>query len=169
MTEAIHHILYTIRRFKTSTALNIAGLLAAFVVCYLMLTQVVFLRGYNHGIKDHRRIYRLESTLFASPDHEWSSAACRFMGEDLAAMPQVEGVTMTHYSWSAVTTKFKQGDKEVDYPCLISNNTAVSNLTDQVLDGNIEWTDTDHEGVIIPASIATQYFGTTHAAGKKML
>lgn len=169
MTEAIHHILYTIRRFKTSTALNIAGLLAAFVVCYLMLTQVVFLRGYNHGIKDHMRIYRLESTLFASPDHEWSSAACRFMGEDLAAMPQVEGVTMTHYSWSPFTTKFKQGDNEVDYPCLISNNTAVSNLTDQVLDGSIEWTDTDHEGVIIPASIATQYFGTTNAAGKKML
>ena len=169
MTEAIHHILFTIRRFKTSTALNIAGLLLAFVVCYLMLTQVVFLRGYNHGIKDHKRIYRLESNLFAAQAQEWSSGTCRFMAEDLAAMPQVEGVTMTHYSWNPVMTKFKQGDKEIDFPCIISNNTAVCNLTDQVIDGSIEWTATDHEGVIIPASIAKQYFGTTHAAGKTMI
>ena len=169
MTEAIHHIIYTIRRFKTSTALNIAGLLLAFVVCYLMLTQVVFLRGYNHGIKDHKRIYRLESNVFASQYKEWGSGTCRFMAEDLAAMPQVEGVTMTHYSWDPVMTKFKQGDKEIDYPCLTINDTGVSNLTDQVIDGSIEWTDNDHEGIIIPASIAKQYFGTTHAAGKTML
>ena len=165
MTEALHHIAYTARRFKESTALNFTGLVAAFAVCYLLLTQVVFQAQYNHGIKDHERIYRLESNIF----DKWGSAACRFLAEDLAAMPEVEGVTMTLYAWEPNVTKFKQGDKEVEYPCLTCNNTAVSNLTDQVVDGSIEWTDNDREGVIIPASIAKQYFGTTHAAGKTML
>lgn len=169
MTEALHHILYTMRRFRTSTALNITGLMTAFVVCYLLLTQVAFQVGYNHGIKDHKRIYRLESTIFESPDHEWGSSICRFMAEDLAAMPQVEGVTMTMYAWAPVMMKFRQGDKEVDFPSTVCNNTGVSNLTHQAVDGSIEWSDNDRDGIIIPASIAKRYFGTTHAAGKKML
>lgn len=169
MTEALHHILYTMRRFKTSTALNIAGLMAAFVVCYLLLTQVMFQAGYNHGIKGHQRIYRLESSVFETAGHEWGSGTCRFMAEDLAAMPQVEGVTMTKYAWIPVMMKFRQGDKEIDLPSTVCNNIGVSNLTDQVIDGSIEWSDTDRNGIIIPASIARQYFGTTHAAGKTML
>lgn len=168
MTEALHHIAYTARRFKASTALNFTGLVAAFAVCYLLLTQVVFQAQYNHGIKDHERIYRLESTFFSNQDSEWGSSGARFMSEDLAAMPEVEGVTMIEYAWKHYPMKFKQGDKEVEFPGLISNNTAVSNLTDKVVDGSIEWNDTDREGVIIPASIAKQYFGTTHAAGKIM-
>ena len=169
MTEALHHILYTMRRFKTSSALNIAGLMAAFVVCYLLLTQVMFQAGYNHGIKGHQRIYRLESSVFETAGHEWGSGTCRFMAEDLAAMPQVEGVTMTAYAWTPSMMKFKRGDKEIDLPSTVCNNTGVSNLTDQVIDGSIEWSDNDHDGIIIPASIARQYFGTTHAAGKTML
>ena len=167
MTEALHHIIYTARRFKTSTALNITGLVAAFSVCYLLLTQVAFQTGYNHGIKDHKRIYRLESNTFHHDS--WGSSVCRFMADELAAMPEVEGMTMTLYGWKPNAALFKLGSKDIELPLMPCNNTAVSNLTDQVVDGSIEWTDTDREGLIIPASIAKQYFGTTHAAGKSML
>jgi len=143
--------------------------MAAFVACYLLLTQVVFQARYNNGIKDHERIYRIENTYFASKDRAWSSSVWRFMAEDLAAMPQVEGVTMIDYAWSPDILKFKQGNKEVDFPMLNGNNTALSNLTDQVVDGSIEWSENDRDGIIIPASIAKQYFGTTKAAGKTML
>ena len=169
MTEALHHIIYTARRFKASTALNITGLIVAFAICYLLLTQIVFLTTYNQGIKDHERIYRLERIDITSQNNKWGSGSCMLMAEELAAMPQVEGVTMTSIAWLPYKYKFKQGDTEVDFPAIYCNNSGVSNLTDQVVDGNIEWTDTDRDGLIIPASIAMQYFGTTHAAGQQML
>ena len=169
MTEALQHIVYTIRRFKTSSVLIIIGLLAAFVVCYMLLTQVAFQATYNHGIKDHERIYRMECAHLESQQDQWGSACYHFMAEALAEMPQVEGVTLTFYAWSPNMFKSKLGDKDIDFPFTYCNDTGLTNLTDQVIDGSLEWTDADRDQVILPASIAQQYFGTTHAAGKKML
>ena len=71
MTDALRHIVLTARRFKLPTALNLLGLTAAYMVCYLLLTQVIFQRTYNHGIKDHERIYRLETDFFSNNDVKW--------------------------------------------------------------------------------------------------
>lgn len=169
MREALRHIAHTTRRFKASTILNLTGLVVSFVACYLLLTQVAYLGGYNHGIKDHERIYRLESTIFSNDSGQWGSAITRFMAEDVARMPQVEGVSMVSYNWERGTMKLKQGEREFDYLFSLAGNTAVSNLTDQALDGSIEWSDNDREGIIIPSSIAMEYFGTTRAAGRQML
>ena len=169
MGDALHHIIYTIRRFKTSSVLIITGLIAAFVVCYLLLTQIAFQATYNHGIKDHERIYRLENAYVRESSEPWGTASFQFMADALAEMPQVEGVTLTMYAWSSNVIKFKQGNKDVDLPFIYCSDTSVPNLTDQVIDGSLEWTDADRDQVILPASIAKQYFGTTHVAGKKML
>lgn len=169
MREALRHIAHTARRFKSSTILNLTGLVVSFAACYLLLTQVAFLGCYNHGIKDHERIYRFESTIFDNDNNKWGSAVTRFMAEDIGRMPQVEGVTMVNYGWRKGSMKLKQGEREFDYLFCPSNNTAVSNLTSEALDGDIEWNDNDREGIIIPGSIAKQYFGTTQAAGRPML
>ena len=171
MTDALRHIVLTARRFKLPAALNLLGLTAAYLVCYLLLTQVIFQRTYNHAIKDHERIYRLETDFFSDNDVEWSSAVTRFMCEAIEQMPQVEGTTMTFYAWNYNSSnwKFKKGNTEVGYEHTRCNNKGIANLTDRVIDGTIEWTDDDQEGIIIPASIAKQQFGTVKAAGKQMV
>ena len=51
--------------------------------------------------------------------------------------------------------------------CKVSND-ALTTLAPHVLDGKIGWTDEDHRGLVIPASIALNYFETTQAAGRSM-
>ena len=172
MTDALSHIVLTARRFKLPTALNLLGLTAAYMVCYLLLTQVIFQRTYNHGIKDHERIYRLETDFFSNNDVKWSSSATRFMCEAIEQIPQVEGVTMTSYGWGDLDSykwQFKKDNTEVAYHYTLYNNKGLTNLTDRVIDGSIEWTDDDQEGIIIPASIAKRQFGTVKAVGKQMV
>ena len=61
--NSIKILLYTLRHYKTSTILNIIGLAIAFTTSYLLLTQVVAEFGYNRGIKDSERIFKIETNL----------------------------------------------------------------------------------------------------------
>ena len=76
---------------------------------------------------------------------------------------------MTGNNIDLYTALFQKGDGEVKHVINYGNNTVVSALNSKVLDGTIEWTDSDRKGVIIPASIALEIFGTTQAAGDTLV
>ena len=62
--------------------------LAAF---YLFATQVEFNRTYNHSIRDHECIYRVEMDGFTQ-NEEWSCYMHRGFEADLKNMTHVDGV-----------------------------------------------------------------------------
>lgn len=156
------------RRFKVATTFNMAGLVVAFAAFYLLMTQIIYQVTYNHGIEDSNRIYRLEMKGFDFAKIEWASSFPSIVGDVLMKRPQVESVSMVNDGWSWSTFIFQKNNSHVIYPAVTGNNTAISTLTSNVVDGTIEWSDVDKEGVIIPASIAQDYFGTLKAAGKEM-
>ncbi len=169
MSEILRNIFYIARRFKLATAFNIIGLIVSFVTCYLLMTQVIYEVTYNHGLEDYGRLYRLE-TDFVYNEWDFSDDVCQPLAEALKEMPEVESHSMvvdvmTGNNIDYYTALFKKGDSEVKHVINYGNNTVVSALNSRVLDGSIEWTDTDRKGVIIPASIALEFFGTTQAAG----
>ena len=169
MKEVLMNAIYMARRFKTATTLNLFGLVVAFAACYLLLTQIIFQYTYNRGVDDYQRLYRMESD-FTYPEWESSEHMCRPFAEGLKALPQVESYSLVwNNNFSSETLFFQKGKKEYEYASSRCNNTAVSALTSRVLDGKIEWTDDDQKGVIIPASIAEEYFGTSQAADSVML
>ena len=177
MIEPIKNILYIARRFKLATAFNLLGLIVAFAAFYLMMTQVIFQTTYNRDIEDCERLYRLD-TDFLNNNGLFSDKIFYPIVNVLDSLPEVESYSLMYRnnddpvfaSFYEQPFQTKEGDT-LKFKCEnLCNNTAVSTLTSKVLSGRIHWIagDSVSPGVIIPASIATQYFGSTDVAGEKM-
>ena len=180
MIEPLKNILYIARRFKLATAFNFLGLIVAFAAFYLMMTQVAFQATYNHGIQDCERLYRLD-TDYMNNHGLFSDEILYPFADALNSLPEVESVSLLPYIYDnpvfasyyelQVLTKDR---KIMKYTWLDKcNYTAVSTFISnkKVLSGNIDWSDTINDpysgkrGIIIPKSIAIDYFGSTDVAG----
>ena len=161
----LKNLWYMARRFKTATVLNFTGLVVAFAACYLFLTQVTYNHSYNRGLTDYEQLYRVE--LPAMMDHsKWQSQVSRFLADQLDSLPQVQSMALVQCWYS--DWRFVKGNTEFKFGgCNVSNN-ALTTLAPRRLDGKIGWTDGDQRGIVIPASVAKAYFGTTQAAGRSM-
>ena len=169
MKETLKNAYYMARRFKIATTLNLFGLVVAFAACYMLLTQIIYQFTYNRGVDDYQRLYRMESN-FTYREWESSEHMCRPFAEGLKALPQVESYSLVeNNSINSYSLTCLKGGDEHEFVFSIGNNTAVSTLTSRVLDGKIEWTDDNQDGIIIPSSIAQEYFGTSQAADSVML
>ena len=156
---------YMARRFKTATALNFVGLAVAFAACYLFLTQVTYNHSYNRGLTGYKQLYRVE--LPAMMDHSnWQSQVSRFLAEQLDSLPQVQGMALVQCWYS--DWRFMKGNTEFKFQACRVNNNALTTLAPRRLDGQLDWKDGDQRGLVIPASVAKAYFGTTQAAGRSM-
>ncbi len=62
MKIAFTNFLTTLRRYKTASILNIAGLTLAFIAFYILMAQVYYGFTYNHSIPDNERIYLVTTT-----------------------------------------------------------------------------------------------------------
>lgn len=173
MKEILNNIIYMAKRFKLASTFNLIGLTLAFVAFYLFMTQVEYQVSYNHGIEDYQQLYRMESDYLFN-EWEYSDNMCRPFVLPLDSMPEVESYSL----WMNTTSignedfyklPFKKGNRIIRYLTTRGNNTVVSTLTSKVVSGTIEWTDDDHEGMIISSSIARDYFGRTDVAGDSML
>ena len=62
MKIAFQNFLTTLKRYKTASVLNIAGLTIAFIAFYILMAQVHHDLSYNKSIKDHEQIYAVAVT-----------------------------------------------------------------------------------------------------------
>ena len=169
MKETLKNAYYMARRFKIATTLNLFGLVVAFAACYMLLTQIIYQFTYNRGVDDYQRLYRMESN-FTYREWESSEHMCRPFAEGLKALPEVETYSLVwNNNFSSDSLAFKKGMHEYKYASSSGNITVVSALTNRVLDGKIEWTNDNQDGIIIPAVIANEFFGTVQAADSVML
>lgn len=60
------NFIFTLKRYRTSSLLNIIGLAVAFASLYIILVQVHYDLTYNRAIKDCERVYRLEHVSWYS-------------------------------------------------------------------------------------------------------
>ena len=170
MREILNNIIYTARRFKLATTLNIIGLIVAFASFFLLLTQIGYQLNYNHGLADYERLYRLESN-YEYNEWDYSDNVCRPFAEALRRLPQFESFSLMRdvRDGNNYTFTFLKGKQKRRYDISWCNETALSTVTNRLIHGRLEWKESDSASMrIIPASIAMDYFGTTHAAGKQM-
>ena len=59
MKIAFTNFITTLKRYKTASILNIAGLTLAFFAMYVIMTQVIFYVRYNQCIPDNERVFLL--------------------------------------------------------------------------------------------------------------
>ena len=159
--DVFRNIMYMARRFKTATLLNLAGLAVAFAALFLFMTQVEYSASYNRGIPHAERIMRVEAMMNGAP---WNTNCCVPLLEVMMEMPEVESGTMFHY-WDS-TSEFYMGSTSVNCDWSRTHKeTSLEPFGAVCLDGKLNWKDDTDQGVIIPASIAQRFLGTTMAAG----
>ena len=106
MKIAFQNFLTTLKRYKTASILNIAGLTLAFFAMYVVMTQVFFYVRYNQCVEDNERVYMLGEL---SPTNYISDLVGRPLVEQaIAQSPAVEvgGMILcpmydpaTHFFW----------------------------------------------------------------------
>ncbi len=86
----IQNFINTLRRYKVSSLLNIAGLAIAIAASYILFVQSTYELGYNSNIKDADCLFRMEQGFFsAASDYSanWSAPLARVL---LDGNPSVE-------------------------------------------------------------------------------
>ena len=87
----IRNFLTLLRRYTTSSVLNILGMAVAFAAVYLIAVQVKFDLSYNRVIPNSERIYRLEYPGWDNEMNRWDIWWNRQYPDKLAAIcPEVE-------------------------------------------------------------------------------
>ena len=92
----IRNFLTLLRRYTTSSVLNIVGMAVAFAAVYLIAVQVTFDLSYNRVIKNSERIYRLEYPNEAGSgrwEHTWNR---QYPDNLVASCPEVEAAGSIH-------------------------------------------------------------------------
>ena len=111
MKIAFHNFLTTLRRYKTSSLLNIVGLTMAFTAFYVILVQVRWEMTFNRAIPEAERIY-LVAPLSPFDETEYSINSPRPEGEQLIAQsPEiVAGGCIRPWHWEQPVWVRRGGD-----------------------------------------------------------
>ena len=114
----IRNFLTLLRRYTTSSVLNIVGMAVAFAAVYLIAVQVTFDLSYNRVIKNSERIYRLEYPNEAGSgrwEHTWNR---QYPDNLVASCPELEAAGSIHIDVYA---------SQREYSC--KRNATIENLT----------------------------------------
>ena len=158
----IRNFLTLLRRYTTSSVLNIVGMAVAFAAVYLIAVQVKFDLSYNRVIKNSERIYRLEYPSW-SMDGTWWCGWNRMIPDQLCAVcPEIE----TSGSIDMISNSTYQDEYS------IKRNSTIENFTIRVagaeleglavfpfefVEGGIDDEFKTYYGMIISESIAKRY------------
>ena len=110
----IKNFITLLKRYTTSSVLNIFGMAVAFAAVYLILVQVNYDLSYNKGISNARNIYRLEHPNFSEEGY-WDTTWPRQLPDDLCKeIPEIEKsgtiTTSGHYNINDTYSR-KQGGR----------------------------------------------------------
>ena len=124
----IRNFLTLLRRYTTSSVLNIVGMAVAFAAVYIIAVQVKFDLSYNRVIKNSERIYRLEYPSW-SMDGTWWCGWNRMIPDQLCAVcPEIE----TAGSIDMVSNSTYQDEYS------IKRNSTIENFTIKVAGAELE-------------------------------
>ena len=105
----IKNFITLLRRYTTSSLLNVVGMSVAFAAIYLIMVQVKYDFSYDKVIPDSENIYRLEIPNWWEDGkymHTWN----RQLPDDICAgIPEIEaGGTIETYAWSGNNYSIKR-------------------------------------------------------------
>lgn len=158
----IRNFLTLLRRYTTSSVLNIVGMAVAFAAVYLIAVQVKFDLSYNRVIKNSERIYRLEYPSW-SGDGTWDCNWNRQLPDEIsAACPEI----VTAGSMDMVFNSQYQDEYSVKRNSTIENFTikvggaelgALAVFPFEFVEGGIDDEFKAYYGMIISETVANRY------------
>jgi putative ABC transport system permease protein len=168
MKAIIHNFLFVLKRFKTSSILNIIGLSAAFAVFIVVLIQANYDLNYDRNFKNADNIYYLS---ISNPNGDTGGTMPTTMGKEISdKFPEVK-----HYS---LICNYTPDDMLVDVingkgrkQTLTSKVTPVTAgfldvFTPQIISGSTQGLFSGQGKGLITASQAKKLFGNENPIGK---
>ena len=158
----IRKFLTLLRRYTTSSVLNIVGMAVAFAAVYLIAVQVKFDLSYNRVIKNSERIYRLEYPSW-SGDGTWDCNWNRQLPDEISATcPEI----VTAGSIDMVFNSQYQDEYSIRRNSTIENFTikiagaeleALAVFPFEFVEGGIDDEFKTYYGMIISETVANRY------------
>ena len=157
----IKNFITLLKRYTTSSVLNILGMAVAFAAVYLIMVQVNYDLSYNKGIPNARNIYRLEHPNFAEEGY-WDITWARQLPDDLCKdIPEIEkSATITptgHFNINSVYSR-KLDDRidNIELNLCETEHEGLEILGIEVIEGSLENV-IDHYSLVLKESAAKRF------------
>ena len=98
MKIAFQNFLTTLKRYKTASVLNIAGLTIAFIAFYILMAQVHYGLTYNSSIPDYERVYVTVTEKGMSEFFQVGAPHPPTTEKAIEQMPEVESAGLIAFS-----------------------------------------------------------------------
>lgn len=157
---------YVLKKFKTSSLLNILGLSAAFAVFLALMTQVYYDLSFNKHVKDANDIYLLDNySHFTGMHSYWFSVP---LGESLREkVSLVESLSiLSHTNTGRYYAEGADENAATEERILKVRGDFISVFNPTVLEGNLSEAIAEGTTVAISESTAKKIFGDVSALDK---
>lgn len=150
---------------KGYSSINIFGLAIALTACMLILLYVRHELSYDRFNEHADRIYRVNNDIKFGDNHiDVACAAPLFGATAKLEIPQVEQTTRLRWFGSLLIRKDNELIRQNDVA--FADSTFFDVFTIQVISGNSRKALTEPNSIVLTASIARKFFGTTDVLGK---
>ena len=157
----IKNFITLLKRYTTSSLLNILGMALAFAAVYLIMVQVNYDLSYNKGIPNARNIYRLEHPNWSEEGY-WDITWARQLPDDLCKdIPEIEkSATITptgHYNINSVYSR-KLNDRidNIELNLCEAECEGLEILGIEVIEGSLNNV-IDHSSLVLKESAAKRF------------
>ena len=161
ITMYIKNFITLLKRYTTSSVLNILGMALAFAAVYLIMVQVNYDLSYNKGIPNARNIYRLEHPNWSEEGY-WDTTWPRQLPDDLCKdIPEiVKSGTITtsgHYNINDIYSK-KDAERidNISLNLCETEREGLEVLGIEVIEGSLD-NMIDHYTLVIKESVAKRF------------
>lgn len=159
-------LIYQFRRARLAGTLNLLGMALTLAGVYVLFTQTLYTLQYNRCFPGYRNIYRVECRGEFGDD-KWTVHISRPLAAEIGELPVVKEMVV---SQPIGTWAFDKDGSDVYRDVIRSNGRMLVLLGAQCVDGRLDLREGKDDGsLVIPASLAVQYFGRENAAGEQML
>ena len=170
MNTMLSNFVAMFRKFPSAHLLNIFGLSVAFAAFYIIMAQVNYDYSYNKEITDYDRIYRYEHA-WENDDSgnagDYKLYMSRPLGEIIAACsPHIESYGLMSYN--PIGAKMYVDENGFDVTLRLGVNDYLQVFQPKMLAGSTDALVGNSFNLLIPASWAMKFFGTTDAVGKTL-
>lgn len=160
---------YVLKKFKTSSLLNILGLSAAFAVFLALMTQVYYDLSFNRHVEDANNIYLLDSYSHSAGLHSyWFSVP---LGESIREKATfVESLSiLSHTNTGRYYAEGAESNTATEEAILKVRGDFVSVFNPTVLEGDLREAIAEGSTMAISESTAKKFFGDESALGKTLV
>lgn len=163
MRAIFRNFFFVLKRFKTSSILNILGLSAAFAVFSVVIIQADYDFSFNQNFSKSARIFHFS---IQSPGLNYDNMNMPLLQKIGTSLPEIKNYCIMHFGQSTV---IKTENKKYNDRIIRTTPGFLSVFTPEIIAGDAQEVFVSKNKVMISESSAKKYFGNDNPLGQMIL